>query len=358
MRLAKGEQMWSQLKILQHKDILLKILNSEIAIPTHIQFELTESCNYACTFCPWHGDSQKFDNLDFTGKRFFPTDRLLKLIDELEEIGVKAISITGAGENLIHPNFDKIIERLANSKIEFALTSNFGVKLSKSVITNLLRAKWLRWSVNAADEQTYNKTNRPKVKDAYFISKDNIKRLIDSRGDKKVHIGASFVIGDYNKHNIEDVVKFVKTLKIDSISFRPDTPMLRVQKQYRYDEETMRILHKVKNYESDSFKIYINLQRLDDSKVVDDKTLKCYYSNHSIHIISNGDVYPCCMTRYDKRYRFGNLLDKSFKEFWFSDQRVNNYKKIFMIDCPSCHHTNTNKILKNFYEPKPIDNFI
>ena len=351
--------MWSQLKILQHKNILKDIVNNNISVPTHIQFELTESCNYACTFCPWHGDNAgEFKNLDFTGKRFFPIDRLLNLIDELDELGVKAISLTGAGENLIHPNFDKVIEKLANSNMEFALTSNFGVRLSDIVLKNLLKAKWLRWSVNAADKVTYNSTNKPKIKNAYNISKENIVRLVELRKDEKVHIGGSFVIGDYNKHNIEEVTSFVKSLGIDSISFRPDTPMLRSSVIYKYDDKTIKILSLCKDYEANNFKVFINYGRLEDSLKIKDKELKCYYSNHSIHIISNGDVYPCCMTRYDKKYKFGNLIDMSFKKFWFNKDRIDNYKKIFMINCPSCHHTDTNKILKKIYENQLTDNFI
>ncbi|MEA2049969.1 MAG: radical SAM protein [Campylobacterota bacterium] len=352
--------MWSQLKLLKHKSILKEILSDEVSIPTHIQFEFTESCNYSCVFCPWHGENEgQFKNIDFTGKRFFDFERFIQLIDEMEELGVKAISITGAGENLIHPKFDKFIEKLANSTIEFAITSNFGVKLSNSAIKNLLKAKWIRWSVNASDEITYNQTNRPKVNDAYFISKNNISNLIQSRTDEKVHVGASFVIGDYNKHNIKDITKFVKNLEIDSLSFRPDTPMLRKEKIYEYDRQTKIDLKECEKESDKDFKIFVNYGRLEDSLQIKDKDLRCYYSNHSIHIISNGDVYPCCMTRYDKKYKFGNIMDKSFKEFWFSKKRINNYKNIFMKNCPSCHHTNINKVLKNFYEEnEQLDNFI
>ena len=351
--------MWSQLKLLQHKDSMSQILNKEVTIPLHVQFEFTEACNYACTFCPWHGEKKgSYKNLDFTGKRFFDPQRFVELIDELEELGVKAISITGAGENLIHPRFGEFMKKLANSKIEFALTSNFGVKLDDSVLKDLLKAKWLRWSVNAADEKTYNETNRPKVKNAYYIAEENMKRLVALRENEPVHIGASFVIGDYNKHNVMDVCQYVKSVGIDSISFRPDTPLLRREKVYEYDQETKEALEKSLAFASDSFKVFVNYGRLEDSLKVTDKGLKCYYSNHSIHIISNGDVYPCCMTRYDQRYKFGNLMNQSFKEFWYSKDRIENYKKISMVNCPSCHHTNINKILKNFYEENDLDNFI
>ena len=360
MWMVEGKWMWSQLKILQHKDILFSIINKTLSKPVHVQFELTESCNYGCIFCPWHGENKtSYDNLDFTGKRFFPTQRLLRLIDELEDIGTKAISITGTGENLIHPDFDIIAKKLSQTKIDFALTTNFGVKLKEGVIRDLLKAKWLRWSVNAADKETYNKTNRPKIKNAFDIAKTNIENLVRLRRDEKVHIGASFVIGNYNKHNILDIVEFTKSLKIDSISFRPDTPLLRTQKRYEYDKDIVDTLKYVKkSYETDDFKIYINLQRLEDSLVVDDENLKCYYSNFSIHIISNGDVYPCCMTRYDRRYSFGNIMNCGFKDFWESQDRVDNYKKIYIKNCPSCHHTKTNVVLKNFYDIENIDNFI
>jgi len=352
--------MWSQLKVLKHKDILSDIVTKNIPTPKHIQFELTESCNYACTFCPWHGDAAgNFKNIDFTGKRFFPTQRLLELIDELEACGTKAISITGAGENLIHPNFDQIIKKLAASSMEFALTSNFGVKLSDDVLKDLLQAKWVRWSVNAADEATYNATNRPKVSDAYFISQNNLRRLTALRTDETIHIGASYVIGDYNKHDISKVATYVKSLGLDSLSFRPDTPMLRHQKSYEYSPETIEALENSQELSDKNFKVFINYARLSDSQKITDNSLRCYYSNHSVHIISNGDIYPCCMTRYDQSYKFGNIINQDFQSFWNTKERQEHYKDIYMKSCPSCHHTDTNKALQHFYESSDtLDNFI
>lgn len=350
--------MWSELKILGHDNIVSAIFQNKIIYPTHVQIELTEACNHRCIFCPWHGEKHyDFQNIDYTGKRHIDKQLLFNTLNDLISGGVKAIAFTGSGEPLLYPYITDVLELLIDKNIDFAFTTNFSVALNEKTLNLLTHARWLRWSFNAATEDTYYIVHNPKNNDAFNLAVKNVAQLISIRKNKTVKLGASFVIHERNFNDILPVVELTKSLKVDSISFRPAIDMSRKEEIVGYDEVILSKLKKAQDFSSGSFVVYTNLNRLNDTKMVFDNSLKCYYSNHSVHIISSGAVYPCCMTRFDKRFEIGSLISQSFKDFWYSSSRIDNYKKLLIKNCPPCRHNITNEALSFMYE-KVKDNFI
>jgi len=351
--------MWQQLKILQHRDVIRSILlDNEISIPVHVEIEPTEICNHRCIFCYWYGEPRKnsFPNFDFTGKRKMPINRLTQLIGELQQMGTEAISFTGAGDPLMYKGMEEVLSRLSESTIDFAITSNFNMKLSDSIIPLLCNASWLRWSVDAGSENMYQKVHKPKGGISLSATLENIRRL--ASGEGKAKINASFVICEINKYEILQATRLVKETGADSISFRPDTGFERPKECYNYEDEVIQQLEEAKNLETDKFRVFVNYERLDETKLPQED-IACYYSNHSTYIAANGDIYPCCMTRFDKKYSFGNIMEQSFKEFWNSKTKRDNYKRINMRFCPPCHHTKDNEVLQLLYgDGGKVDNFI
>jgi len=349
--------MWDQLKILKHQDVI-KSIYSYNSIPIHVEIEPTEICNNRCIFCHWHGKERKgnLSNFDFTGHRSLPLKRFLSLIEELKKIGTVAISFTGVGDPLMYKGIEKIFDKIINSNMEFAVTSNFNMKLSDSIIKLLKNASWLRWSANAGSKDMYQKIHNPQGGLDFLDTLANIKRLLS--GKRKAKINASYVICENNQDGIIKATKIVKDLGIDSISFRPDSSFKRSVKGLEYNKDMIQTLEEAKKLKKAGFEVFANYDRLKEFKK-NKEDLYCYYSNHSVYIAANGDVYPCCMTRYDKKYSFGNILDKTFKEFWNSEQRKQNYKKINNRFCPPCRHTQDNCVLKLLYgDGDKLDNFI
>lgn len=344
-------KMWEQLKILSHHNCIKNILDHKSSIPIHIEIEPMEACNHKCIFCHWYNSSRRkqFKNLDFKGNRTFNKKRLLKLIDELDEIGTKAISFTGAGEPLLYPHMAEILDTIYAKKINFGITSNLNMRLSGDLIKSLSHASWIRCSIDAGTNNKYklmHNANRD-IKETF----KNIEIL-----SSLVPVNISYVITSDNVDEILLATKYMKYLETNSISFRPDTIFNRTKNMRAYNNEVIDILQEAEKYSDDRFSVYINLDRLNEGNYID-KQLFCYYSNHSIYIAVNGDAYPCCMTRYNKRYVIGNIMDTSFIDFWNSDIRKQNYLKLNMKDCPSCRHTNDNLALEKLYKGK-IDNFI
>jgi radical SAM protein with 4Fe4S-binding SPASM domain len=343
----------------------------------HVRIEPTELCNYSCKFCVTQ-DPERIKLIQKEGydgqDRKFDLNRLSDLLDELKEVGVKAISFVAVGDPLMFPNISKVLKKAIKLKFDLGLTSNFGMPLKDEVIESLTEFKWLRWSMNGGSEDVYLKTNNPKGKNpaaAYKNAKENIKRIIykKKKENKKVLVNASYVVSEWNHHDVVNAAKLGRELEIDNLFFRPDMKPMENRKDMPLDIITKNksLLDQAIEFQNDNFKINIEQERENDVLKVQDENLVCFYSNHSIYIAANGDVYPCCYTRINPKFVIGNIANQKFDEFWKNKNNSEKYKEITLNTCPSCPYNEINKSLEKLYttgespNTKPleiIDNFV
>lgn len=326
-----------------HKEILL---NQHKLI--HAEIEIFRLCNHNCIFCFSNGQSKsvlKDSNMVETNK-LFPINRLISLINELKNMGVKAISFTGAGEPLLHPDINEILMEVINNDIEFGITTNLNIKLSKETLELLKEAAWIRCSINAPDEKSYKKIHNPQNNLTIETTLDNIRYLVK----EGVPIDISFVVFDENYKYIIDSIKLAGNLGVKSISFRPVIESLK-RGDNRYPDYVKKIL---KNAKYPNLIVNSGLERLKDSSEIKEN-IPCYYSNFSVFISTSGNVYPCCVSIVDYKYCYGNIMKSNFIDFWNKSNK--QYEKINMRYCPGCAHTEDNKILHMLYNGN-INNFI
>ena len=349
-------------KLLQFKN-LNKLENGNRKL-IHVRIEPTEVCNFQCKFCVTQNPERKkiitskgYDG----GKRKFDFFRLMDLLDELKELDVKAISFVAVGDPLMYPNIDKILKKSTQLGFKLGLTSNFAMNLKDDVIETLTKFQWLRWSMNGGSKDIYMKTNNPLGKagsNAYENVKKNISRIISKKKgtNSKTLINASYVVSEWNENDLVNATKLGSDLEIDNIFFRPD---MEAQNARRY--EPLNILSRnqpqfleAKKLANKNFQVHVEHQRENDVLKSEDDDLVCFYSNHSLYIAANGDVYPCCFTRINKKYVVGNIANQNFIKFWKDTKNCNHYKNLNINSCPSCPYTKLNSDLKNVYENKPI----
>lgn len=340
-----SKNIWKNPKILRDRDVINSILNKNTSIPIHIEIDCMEVCNHRCKFCYYHGrKSNALKDSTFNGRNIFPYERLITLIDELKETGTKSISFTGTGETLIYPNIYKIFQRILDNDMKYGVTTNLNVKISDKNIDILSKASWIRCSLNASTRETYRKIHRP-------INKNNtIDRVLDNIGLLS-NINISYVIIKENIKEIISITKLVKDLGAKSIFFRPEMRF----DSHKENKDYMKIINsnirKSHKLETNNFKVYESIG--EENKYED---LRCFYSNYSCYIDSCGDIYPCCVTKYNKKYIYGNILNRNFVEFWHSEERKNNYKKLIMKNCPPCKHYIDNSMLSLIYNEEEVVN--
>lgn len=341
--------------LIMHQSVFNHLLSGSPPVPIHVRIEPTECCNMRCIFCVWH-DTEIHNNIEsvtsYTGTASLPCERLLELIEELKALGTKAISFTGAGDPLVYPYIEKVLRKVYLSGIQFAITSNFAMPLSESLLQILCKAKWIRISINAAESETYGKIHSPVEMDRSLVFKrlqENIQRLVAARraSGSNVQVNASFVVSEHNGNEVSKAARHAKSLGFDSISFRPDDPNIQGSKPLPFSPDVKMQLASLDSLRSDNFKIFAS-----DShgirKHEEIKGLLCRYANHSAYVAATGEVYPCCYTRYDKRYIIGNILATSFRDFWWSNLHQKNLKRLLVGNCPECPYDDTNIRLCNF----------
>lgn len=107
--------------------------------PKHVQFIPTNRCNLRCSFC----SCAKRD----TSLVMEPVE-IYEMVRHLAEVGTEAVTITGGGEPLLHPDFDFIVRTFREHDIQVGLVTN-GTCLDLPDTLDLLT--WCR--ISAADER-------------------------------------------------------------------------------------------------------------------------------------------------------------------------------------------------------------
>lgn len=152
----------------------------------------TDICNHNCTFCDGFYRKLKANSI--------PTARLLRLVEEMEEVGVTAVVIAGdRGEPLLHSGAACLLERLGASPIAVGLYTN-GTILGRRVESALANMAWVRVSVDAGTAQTHQRMHN------YPSGRRDFDRVIANLSTFRRHVddlGVSFILDPNNVHEIE-----------------------------------------------------------------------------------------------------------------------------------------------------------
>ena len=204
----------------------------------------------------------------------------LKVIEKIKNHGCMAITITGGGEPLMHPNLKEMILATAKYGIDIGLTTN-GSRLFLLDESILNKLTWCR--VSAGDGLRKNLGFLGISLEEWFSFIDNSINLAPS-----LDWSLSYVV---TKHPDFELIKTI-------IEFANDRRIL-------YVRLTPDLLDLSNAPEMDSMRCALRTLGLDDSKVVYQErknsklgSKKCYISLLKPLIGADGWIYPCCGTQY------------------------------------------------------------
>ncbi len=288
----------------------------------NIFVEITNNCNFNCTFCPNSVLKRPRGNMD--------RELFYKVIDEIADNDLcHNVFFHLMGEPLLHPNVCEFMEYSSGKGIKIRLISNVGL-INETNIEYVLRyVDHFEISLQSFDAESFasRKANRLTFDDYLASIKQIIEKKFADKSDTAICISM-----------IENSKNSVKNFKGDA-KFIDGNESLRRFFDTQWDEF---FLEMEKKYGTQ----YKKLERFDfrhfgheflpgvtfntrcvttwantmcrTKKVIPAIRAKCSGLHEQLGVLWNGDVVPCCLD-YDGNVKLGNVRNQSLQNVMESD---------------------------------------
>jgi MoaA/NifB/PqqE/SkfB family radical SAM enzyme len=331
-------------KLLGHLPILNKYVNKESFSPILVEIDLTNLCASACPWCAGYLD-RKWSSATLFASGESPIERLsssisgvMRLLEELHSINVKAVTWTGGGDPTQHKALAQIIEYAAYLGFKQALITHGVIDVSH-VIHHL---EWVRFSVDGATEKGYGKQHGKPEHFKRVINNIAISTQRKADDGLGVTVGVGFLT---HKDSWDEIVPFAcmwKDIPVDYIQYRP----LHDTHGQHWNSDTPDVIGLIQTAAMyDSRVTWSEAKYQDIARGASGKTKMCHGIYFESAISADGKVYTCCHHKGNENFAIGDLYNESFDTIWKRHQ-----KTTFVVDeaCPAfCRHLGTNELIEN-----------
>jgi len=327
--------------------------------PKQVQLILSDTCSHDCVWCAYRQSGYTSNEL-FTKDaplskfghnnpiRFMPTERAMKLLDEFKELGVLGVQYTGGGESSMHRDHERVYLRTLELGLRASLVSN-GDSWGPHLATEILpRFDWVRISIDAGTPETYARTRgiSPLRWDRVWSHVRVLAESIEKSGSGTT-LGIGFVVAPDSWMEIPECCRIAKQagaeyVRLSAIFSNED------EKPYTaiYPAITGLIQATKEKYNGDGFYVADNFgSRIEDLKLGNPDYKTCGYMRYTTYIGADQNCYVCCVYSYNTRGLMTNIKDKSFAEFWRSDERRRFMENFDARKCVRCQFNERNKQL-------------
>lgn len=316
------------MKVFHFQDSLNALPKSidKIVPPLQIRIKPTNVCGHDCWYCAYRVDNLQLGK-DMVIRDYIPKDKMMTIVDDIAEMGVKSVTFSGGGDPFHYPFFLETVKKLAQTPVKFASLTH-GAKLSGEIAEMFAHhASWVRISIDGWDSESYAKYRHvsTKVFSTVMNNMENFKKLNGS-----CYLGIVLIVDNKNYTHIYEMVERVKNVGASSIKISPVIVSNDQVENDTYHRPLMdmvkeEIRRAQKDFLDDQFEIYDSYHLLNSR--FDKEYTWCPSIQINPVIGADCNIYSC----HDKAYNLkegliGSIKDKSFKDFWFSDK--NNFFKV------------------------------
>lgn len=295
--------------------------------PPLIWLEITKKCNLTCPHCYIDGGIERENELT--------TEEILEIIDDIADMGVWAIAITG-GEPTLHPDFSKIVQYARKRNLLVGVATH-GLHLTDKLLSEL-PTDGLIISVSIDDLHLKNKGSDIEFK----IATDAILRCIKYGFHTNI-------MTNTNKKNVDKLDNLVKWAEKNEVSVRsvPFSPIGdRAKKYASVLENTPEDAYKVAKFWFKEMKWEHEYHQkvglcvgviFNYGLTLAYMSQRCSSGRFLSYICSDGTVYPCTMCAGEKIFSPGNLKDIKFSQLWKQQWEIREKSwDDFKETCSSC----------------------
>lgn len=328
----RENSVYSDLKVFYHTEKINDILNNRRTAPIYIRIKPTNCCNQNCYYCGSKDDNVP-EERTLDRKAVIPWDKMREIIQDITDMGVKAVTFSGGGEPLIYPYIEDTLELVKEKNIEYSIITN-GQALDGRRAELLSDAKWIRVSLESAYADTYSRIRGVNTFDKVIR---NISDFVNNK-NPMCTVGINCVVTKDNYQEIYDLCRLMLSLGVDNIKLSPLRLDGDLGEYHKPIQETVKnqIKQAKKEFENDKFKI---IDKYDGDAGMDEYYQKPYHRCmiQEIFTVIGADckVYLCHQRAYTKNGDIGSLKERSFKELWYAEDTI---KKVRELDaCKECN---------------------
>jgi radical SAM protein with 4Fe4S-binding SPASM domain len=306
----------------QFKDLLYSV-----NVPFNVMFELTYNCNEQCIHCFNPGASRNDSEKSERTMKELQLSDYKRIIDELAEIGVVRITLTG-GDPFVKKDIWAIIQYLYDKDFAVDIFTN-GVYLSENDNVNKLARFYPRSvgiSIYSGDAHTHELITRRKGSFEKSLS------VVKSLTDLAIPVMIKCPITKVNVksyYTVADIAgEFGGTIQYElSITNSVDGDFS-ITKNLRLDEKTMEIVLR-----DSRVPLYVGEEAPNYGQQYKDPSSNlCGAGHYSVNITPDGNVFPCNSLTIG----LGNVNDETFSSIWYNSKELSKLKSITLADTEFC----------------------
>ena len=324
------QEKYGNLKIVWHPEKLEALRKGEVSAPLCIRIKPTNKCNHQCFYCSYdpNVDDANVLSIGFHQEDEIPREKMMEILSDLKEMGVKAVTFSGGGEPLIYPHILETLKKVLDYGIDLSIITN-GQLLSGERAELLGNARWVRISSDACDAETFSQIRN--VPEGFFNNlTENIEKFAKLK-NSDCEFGINFVVNHLNAKQVFDAALHFKELGVNHVKFTPrwiDKEGEWIQYHAPFKENVIEQIKRAKQeLQDEDFKIfdtYENDFRL--TGVPERVYTKCPIMQIVPVIGADCNIYFCHDKTYLKEGALGSIKNISFKYLWFSEEAQKRFK--------------------------------
>lgn len=325
--------LYSKLKMFHFTDKLdsLSADNPAIFAPLHVRLKPTNICNHDCWYCAYRRNTIQLGK-DMVMRELIPEAKMMELVDDFIDMGVKAVTFSGGGDPLCYPYLVRTAQRLADADIKIATLTNGALLTGEIAELFAVKGSWIRVSVDGWDSRSYSEYRG--------VSEKEFERVITNLAGFRKRtanclVGVVIVVDNKNFPYVYYLIRMFHDMGLHSVKVAPcftsnDGDENNQYHAPHFNQVKEQIQRAINEFKSASFEIFDSYyeQLCTFHKSYD----WCPYIQINPVVGADMNVYSC----HDKAYNLDNGLlfsikERSFKEMWLAD------KQQFMTIKPHCH---------------------
>lgn len=314
---------YSKTKIAWFPEKLQSFARGELIAPIYVRVKPLNRCNHKCFWCVYHepemsgmhGGMEKLDTISYP--------KMVEILDDFKDMGVKAVTYSGGGEPLMHPDIKHILQDTINRGIDRSVITN-GHYLKDETAELLYDAHWVRISIDYHDEESFVTSRRIKGKNFQPVM-DNIKAFAENKSDF-CDLSVNYIVTEENHKDIYKAAELLVNLGVENIRF---SPMWIAPNFYDYhrpirDEVFSQIGKAIGTLETHQFRIFSSYDQVlpwRSPNPIDYRPYtRCFVKEFNPVVGADLNIYACHNQAYSDDSIIASMENQSFKEAWFSDE--------------------------------------